>query len=990
MNYPNRKTAIATAVAAVISGPYAHVQAQVDTDAQIEEIVVTGSRIARRDLTAPSPVSVVTAEHIAQTGTVNLEQLLNEMPQIMPGWTNSSNFPGTGTATADLRGLGARRTLVLVNGRRYIPTNGNGTVDLSGIPTALVDRVEVMTGGASAVYGSDAIAGVVNFILDDNYEGFELGGSYDLTSEGDSAVYSTNLKFGTNYSDGKGNITVFAGSTNRDATTQDARPFTAVALDDGQVCDDGNNPSRSGICGDGSDPTAVLVGGGSTGIPASRMSLDSSAIPGTIGDNLNGNPNSIKFDNGAPLAFNDPQDRYNYAPPSYLQVPQKRFITQLFATRELNKRVNVSLEAMYMHNENELSAAPQPRFIGNADNLMFNFAANPYLTDESKAIIGASELITDAARGLPTGDGIIRINSLAHRVTSAGPRLTIRRFDVWRALVGIDGEITENLDYELYYSIGSSSNATRFDNGVDRDRWNQAVNATTDPLTGEPVCIDTSGGCFPVNPFGIDLISPEGTAFVRIGSNLWELYEQQTAGLTFVGNLPDDMSFGAGPIGTAFGLEWREETFRSSPDSAATINNTAVIPTFGEYDVSEAFVEVNIPLLADAPGADYLGLSGAYRHSDYSTVGGVDTWSYGLEWSPSFIPGLRFRGGQHLAVRAPNVIELFGQVRGAGLTIYQDPCDAESGLLQTAEQQQFCNDWGAPTGFVQLNGTVGGAVFSNPDLKAEEADTWTAGLVYQPEFLADYGVAISADYFSIDIENAIALNGGGIDNNITACFFSLDFNDPSCSNVFRERPPGSGDIETLETQLVNVTVKKVEGIDVQAEFSFDLGPGKFDVFVLSTYQFHNGFQATPALPFTECAGKFGVPCGGEIDGTGSPRWRTNTRFTWGTEEYRVSVNWRWLEGMEDARIERVAAFGLDTSDIIASIPAEAVRTDDYNYVDINASWEFNDITTLRIGFDNVFDKDPPLMGDAQIQANTDPGTYDVFGTRVWASFNLRF
>jgi outer membrane receptor protein involved in Fe transport len=410
-------------------------------------------------------------------------------------------------------------------------------------------------------------------------------------------------------------------------------------------------------------------------------------------------------------------------------------------------------------------------------------------------------------------------------------------------------------------------------------------------------------------------------------------------------------------------------------------------PTQGSYDVSEFFVEFNVPLLANVTSTDYLGVNAAYRYSDYSTVGGVDTWRWGIEWSPSFIQGLRFRGGQQRAIRAPNIIELFAPEMGAGLTIYQDPCDAESGLLSTAEQQQFCNDWGAPTGFVQLNGTVSALQNSNPNLKPEEADTWTAGFVYQPGALADHNFAITLDYYNIEIEDAVAPFGGGVDNHITSCFFSLDLNSEFCTPLVRDF---LGEFEPINSQLTNVSLKKVSGIDLQVDFAFDLGPGRMDLFFLGTYQEDNGFQATALLPFLECAGKFGVPCGGEIDGTGSPRLRTNTRFAWSTGPWRVGLNWRWLEGMEDARTVRAVAFGIDPQPIIDTIPAEARFTSDYNYVDIFGSWEWSEIGTVRLGFDNVFDKEPPLMGDAQIQANTEPGTYDVFGRRVWLNFNMSF
>ena len=967
MDFPFKRTPVAAAIAAAFaSAPMSAQETEIVDQQEIEEIVVTGSRIRRTDLTAPSPLSVISAEQIAETGTVTIDSILNEMPQVMPGWTNSSNFPGTGTATVDLRGLGARRTLVLVNGKRYIPTTGDGVVDIAGIPTPLVARIEVMTGGASAVYGSDAIAGVVNFILDDQYEGFELGGSYDLTTDyGDGDIYSINAKFGVNSADDRGNITVFAGYTNRSAIIQGDRPYTEFALDDKVI-----------------DGVPMLVPGGSASTEYSTWQIDRKSRVTVDGVN----PRYITFDNGEARAWNDPQDRYNYAPPSYLQVPQERFQTHLFATHEISQRINVSLEAMYMHHESDTQYAPQPRGIRSRDRMDLHFMDNPFLSDRSKAIMAAGERITDAEQGLPTGDGIARVGWLGHRVSSNGPRRQVRRFDVWRTMFAVDGEINPDWEYEIYYSTGSSSTAERLDNRVDVDKWKQAVNAVTDPATGQPVCLDRSGGCQPVNIWGKDLISKEAIDFVRTAQNFWDIYDQQTAGLTFVGDLPN-ASLEAGPIGVAYGVEWRKEHFRSEPDSNAMIGDANRLPTDGGYDVTEAFAEINIPLLANSPGTDYLAVNGAARLANYSTVGDVSTWKYGFEWSPSFADGLRFRGGQQRSIRAPNVVELFAPEQGAGLTIYQDPCDEGSGLLRNAEQQAFCDAWGAPAGFVQVNGTVSALRNSNANLEPEVADTYTAGFVYQPVALSSNEFALTADYFNIDITDAVAPFGGGVDNNITSCFFSLDLNSEFCSNVIRDF---TGQIDPINSQLTNVSLKKVSGVDLQMDVAFDMGsmPGRMNVFFLSTYQFDNGFQGTEVLPFIECAGKFGVPCGGEIAGTASARWQNNTRFTWRNGAYQVALNWRWIEGMTDARIERVAAFGLPTADIIANIPPEAISTPDYNYVDISGVWQINDSTTLRIGIDNAFAKEPPLMGDAQIQSNTEPGTYDVLGRRLWVNFDF--
>ena len=957
-----KKKAMAVAITATILGGQAAMAQQT-----LEEVVVTGSRIKRTDLTAPSPVAVLDSSQIQISGTVNVEQLLNQMPQIIPGLTSTSNNPGNGEASVDLRGLGAQRTLVLMDGKRMVPTRSDGIVDINSMPTALIDRVEVMTGGASAIYGSDAVAGVVNFILKHDFEGMEVNAQYELTDQGDGDVYTANATFGTNFAGGKGNVTIYANYNKREPVFQGDRGFSTFALQDGT--DTNGNPA--------------LVPGGSSGVPGTRFFLD--ALGGGF---LPGGANSLTWDaNGQSRGWFSPQDLYNYAPDNYLQLPQERLQFNMLSQFEINEHFTAYMDGMFVNHNTPQQLAPTPAFITTYDYAPFNYAVNPFLSAADKALFAQSEAQIDPFFGSNPANGILEYPLFfGRRMAEVGPRVSNDDFNVYRIVAGLKGAINETWDYDIYYSRGTVQWESTLKNDIDKGRFLQALNATG--TAANPVCIDPSNGCVPMNIFAIGGISDAAADFIRLNLNSHAKYVQQVASATVTGSLPGLAP--AGDIGLAGGIEYRQEEFAFTPDHNLEIGNilgfNTAQSTAGDYDVFEFFAETEIPLVKDAAFAKELSANGAFRISDYSTVGNTTTWKAGGEWVP--MDGLRIRGGYNRAVRAPNIGELFlGQANG--FPSYSDPCDPSNGFIASAADQTFCNNWGAPTGYSQPNGQVEGTFGGNPNLSEETADTWTVGAVWTPDFIPNGSLTV--DYYSIEIKDAISVFGGGVENTIFGCFFSQDLTSEFCQHAGRG---ATGNISPVLALNDNVSVLRTDGIDISADYHFEPTdhnisiPGRVDLFFLTTYVLENGYQANASIPFYDCAGTFGSPCGGTLANTAIPQWTTNFRGTWSNGPWSVSLNWRWIDSVDDARIMRAKALGLDAAAVAAGIPVRSY--DSQHYVDISAVYDLQEHVTLSGGIDNLFDNDPPIAGDQQTQANTDPSTYDVLGRTIWAGLKLKW
>ncbi|RME62101.1 MAG: TonB-dependent receptor, partial [Alphaproteobacteria bacterium] len=609
-----------------------------------EEIVVTGSRIPRADLAAASPLTVVEEAQVRFSGNLNIERLLNELPQAMPAATTTSNNPGTGTATVDLRGLGEARTLVLVNGRRHVPTTLDGIVDINQIPAPLVERVEIVTGGASAVYGSDAVSGVVNFIYKDHFEGIEYDASYDISGRGDAGILNTSVTMGGDFAQGRGNVAVHAGYLRRKGLLADKRDFSAQPLGDSAFCFSFSEPSVLEPCGSSRIPSGFLDDLGATFTPDGDINFD--VMFGDPGD-----PND-------PFPFG-----FNYQTGTFLQLPQERFSAVALGHYDLSARITAYGEFSFLQHNTSLQDAPTPADI---TNFHFNYAANPFLSADAKAEFAS---IDDAfGNDLVAGDGVVFLSKMRRRLSEHGNRQTDAEFTAFRLVTGFKGEIATDWRFDLSLNYGRTVNTSVVSNDGSERRFKNGLNAGFDNA-GVIRCLsqlDAAGDfnasldpdCVPINIWGENTLTPEMVAFTRLDGISRVRYQQFIVEGSVLGRLA---TLPAGDMTLAAGASYRDERAKGVQDDATRLGDllgfNAQDNTNGNFDVGEIFAELVIPVIADLPAMQRLDVNAAVRYSDYSTVGSVWTYAGGLSWQP--VSDLHLRGQYQRAVRAPNIFELF-------------------------------------------------------------------------------------------------------------------------------------------------------------------------------------------------------------------------------------------------------------------------------------------------------------------------------------------
>jgi outer membrane receptor protein involved in Fe transport len=1015
--------------------------AQEEGAGQLEEITVTGSRIKKKDFTSNAPVATIGFEQIELTGTVNTESLLNTLPQTVPGLDRTSNNPGNGTATVDLRGLGSNRTLVLINGTRVNPTTSFGTVDINSIPNSLIQNIEVLTGGASAVYGSDAISGVVNFILKDNFEGVNINAGFEQSFEGDAGLYSTDFTIGANVADGRGNVVLNMAYTDREALFQGDRDFSFTALTDN------------------ADATA-LNPGGSTGVP------QTSIFNGGLG-NFAPNTSGIIFDgNGDVREFvteGSVNDYYNYAPVNYIQLPQKRYQGTALGHFDISDRATAYGRFMYTSSIVPQELAPTPAFVTST----FTLDGSPFISDAAQVILSGDDLtrvvspdgdgtwsatsnvgigtrLTRAFDGLdaegepatgfqpylnpddptdptwvpnqcttcnhdtsfvdvmtgtagsitdPQPDGIdddprldttllidadangIADNARAlvrRRLKEVGPRTANSNFTTYQVQAGLKGDLSDSWSYDGYVQVGSVVNSGGQLGNINTGRFQQALLLNLDDQAGgDPngtVCANTANsgstvGCAPVNIFGEGNVSQAGADFIKVAVAASASFDQTIYGANFTGDL-GGLELPGGEIGVAVGFERIENSFDFSPSQDLAAGTIAGFngspPVNGGYTVESFYGEVYLPILSGAPMADLLDLELAYRTSDYSTSGSVEAYKIGASWAP--IPSFRIRGGFNHAVRAPSIGELFSP-QGENFPGATDPCSADG--APDAATAAICVATGLSAGLVgssainlassQVRSISGG----NPNLKPEEADTYTVGFVVQPAALE--GLSLSLDYFNIEILDYITSFGGGAANVLNTCYDATNPNGGAGSafcNVITRR--GDGTIDNVNLLIDNVASQTMVGYDLLGSYDFDMFGGDARLSYVGTFTEESLFTAFEGDPAPiEAAGHYG-----QLVGEPVPEYSHRATFRWSGDRITGQLLWRHV--------------GEVTDDDPGSVyTVETIKG--YDTFDLSGTFRFNDNYWVTAGIDNVADTTPPLLGDNQEQANTYPATYDVFG-----------
>ena len=580
----------------------------------VEEIIVTGSRIGRRDFVSPSPISTIDRAEIEAAPHATLEELMNRMPQILPDFGRTSNNPGDGTARINLRGLGPGRSLVLLNSRRLAPSGSGSAVDMNNIPRALIERVEVITGGASTVYGSDALAGVVNFVTRRDFEGFTLEGLYGVSAEGDADSYDLNAAWGANFASGRGNIVAYAGYFERTEVFASDRALTSQPLEENTQ--------------DGS-----LSESGSPAIPATVIFFPEVPFP-------TGLPGVTFEPDGTPRQVQFPEELYNFQPANYLQVPHTRYTAGILGSFEMSNGFEWYLETGFARNESGQELASVPAFgffLVNSD--------NPVMTPETMQLFEDNYLVAPGLGGIIIG----------RRMLEVGSRHVDDDRDYWRTVLGLRGELGGGWDIEGWVTYTESDEVELLLNDVSRSRLQQSL--LVDPLTGD--CFDPSGGCAAADIFGEGRISAEAADFIRVPTMTNTTKREQMLASVFVRGSPIDTW--AGPFDIATGLEWRSDDASFSADAGLftgdTVGYVGQSSIDGKEEVTEVYAEAIVPVLSELAGGQQLDLEIGGRYSDYRNAGPSETYKVGAMWRPNDSLLVRVMGQR--SVRAPNNEELF-------------------------------------------------------------------------------------------------------------------------------------------------------------------------------------------------------------------------------------------------------------------------------------------------------------------------------------------
>jgi iron complex outermembrane receptor protein len=1012
----SRRHALACAIAAALgTGSFAQAQdAPAPEPADAGEVVVTGSRIARDVTDASTPLAIISAEEIKLSGALNVDKILGDSPQFVQatnGGATANTVPAgsaAGAAYANLRGFGATRSLTLVNGRRYAIFGPEQVTDLNTIPTALIERTEVVTGGSSAVYGSDAITGVINFIMKDDFEGVQIGGQYGFDSSTSTPTYNADLTLGGNFGEGRGNAVVSLNYYKREGFTRNDRGDWAE-LPYGEACVTEASWSDSLIgVANGSNATNCAASGGRMGfvfsgsgdIPNGRFTLTPAqlaasqvqlAAAGLAGMGANG------------FTFNDagttqrlaqrPADDFNLTQYNYLQVPQERWMLNAFTHYEFTEKATGYMEFHFSNNrvDQQLTQAN----IGG--DFLFN-TNNPYLDANMRALLVQLDNAETGTRTLQQGPITYTTTPGDGRaVLTAGRRLVELPFrhnvddhNVWRTAIGVKGDLgnvsdkfLRNLSYDAYYSFARSEDSSRQEGAASRSRYAAALLSVG---TAAPVA----------NIFGQNL-SEAAVNAIKINATNTTNAEQKMLAATIGGEAFD---LPAGAVGFSVGAEYRKAEAEYAPDeylrSGDVIGFNPGLPTAGGVTSKDYFAEVRIPILSDITAIKNLTANGGYRSSDYDLdgVGRVATYLYGLDWRVN--ESIGFRGQFQRAIRAPNIGDLYGGLQLNFQTL-TDPCSSRAAAAnQTAAVRAVCEATGVPaaavfTAGVQPDNIIPTRSGGNVNLQEESSDTRTLGVVFTPEFLPD--LAVTLDYFDIKLDGAISQLGGGAQNTLNLCYLTVqDAASDFCQAVHRNTATGGITVPfSLDVLQANIGALETSGLDLNARYGWDVGWGglagaegsRFDISASWTHT--KEFTVTPmqAVPQNKnrCVGAYGSTCGEPI-----PEFKGVTRVTWTTGPLGVSLRHRFIDSVTTDRYVLPKSAGLTP-------PALTTMTnpkfDAKNYFDLSVTYGFGERAEIHAGVNNVLDTDPPIVAGFGGYGNTFPATYDYAGMTMFVGVTVK-
>jgi outer membrane receptor protein involved in Fe transport len=932
-----------------------------DDDVEVLTAVqVTGSRIQSQAITASSPVAEIQREEFQFAGATRVDDLVNQYPQLQLAFDSQTNNPSTGYATVDLRGLGPQRTLTLVNGHRLPPGPVAQITDISIIPAALISRVDILTGGASAVYGSDAVAGVVNFVLDTEFEGVSINAGYsayqhdndneyvqdqlsrrnfpfeDGDSGFDGASKNVDIAIGGRFADGAGHAMAWLTWRDNDPLFQGQRDYSSCALNAA-----GASTSANGACGgSGTAPIPNFYAANSSTFIAARINPDGSFSRGA----------------GAP---------YNFAPINYYQRPDERFTFGTSIKYEINQHFKPYLETMAINRKDELQIAESGTF----------FLSLPFACDDP--IIGTfcSDLDLD-----PNDPVSIY---LGKRNSEGGPRRQLTEDNTYRFVLGVEGEINDSWSYNASFLRARTSNDTQGFNDFLFSRIESAVR-------GCPA--GSFDGCLPYNIFVPGGVTAEaanalaGVSFNKTNTQLQVLNAYVTG----------DTGFGFGSadgstVQLVAGLESRKEEYNTVSDNDSAAGNfagagAAAPPVSGDTSVTELFIEAAVPVYVGEGLVQSFDLDLGYRLSDYRDSGNENTWKIGFIADAGMV---RVRGGYNKAIRAPSINNLFNPQRTA-LFGGSDPC---AGANPTFTQAQCANTGvsAAQYGNVpanpadQNNQFIGG----NPNVQPEDAETWTLGFVVTPI----ENLQVTLDYYDIFIEDTIAAIGAS-----TILEFCALTGDPFLCDRIQRGP--TGDIWLSSDNFVRNTTDNfgelsARGVDVGVNYSFDALGGRFAASFNGNYNLETEFAPLPGVnedATFDCAGIIDPNCGAT-----QPDWRHIASLRYSRDAYALSLRWRHIGGLDYESSTNGSTLTADRLLCAEGTPVTSGAPcrgnggiGSYNYIDLAGSYSFGQYTEFTLGINNIFDKSPPITGASLALNGNSPGGYDQLGRFIFSSVSVKF
>ncbi|MGN7998164.1 TonB-dependent receptor domain-containing protein [Sphingomonas sp. 22176] len=937
------------------------------------EIVVTGTLIRNPNLTSSSPVNVVGQQELSLRQSNVAEEVLRSLPGVVPSIGSSVNNGNGGSSFVDLRGLGPQRNLVLLNGSRLVPADFNGQVNLNIIPLALVERIDVLTGGATTTYGADAVSGVVNFVTRKDFKGVEVNASEQLAERGDGNVFRVDLTAGANLADGRGNVTLSLGYQKANPVYQGDRAISVAQID-----------SVSG-----------KEAGSGTTVPI-RLNL--------------GDGNGTKQFNPASGTLDPTFALFNFNPYNVFQTPFERYSLYSTGRYEVKDGIEAYAEGLFSKTKVSTIIAPSGTF-GLTYQIPYN---NPYLPAAVRNAACAANGLNAAAcaaAASSTAAPVIGQNTfgatLSRRFVEGGSRTSEYTTQLFQLRAGLRGDITDTINFDLSGSYGESENTSRSTGQGLFSRVQSALLANNTQS-----CANGASDCVPINLFGAaGSITPQMFAYLNIPTSSATKTSLATVRGVVSGDVGVAVPGANDAIGFAIGGEYRRYVAESSSDLSSqtpdeVLGAGAANPdSRGTYNVKEAFAELIAPLVQDKPFFHNLTLELGARYSDYSISGTNWTWKAGGNWEPT--SWLKVRGNYQKAARAPNIGELFSpQVTGLD-NFATDPCQGAA-PVNNAQLRAICIAQGAPASSIgsieaepsaQPNNRTGG----NLRLGVEKATTWTAGVVLNPTFVP--GLTITADYYNIRVRDAISQPSFG--DALNACFLTannpgLNPNNPACTAI--RRNPATGALFGTASAFVPLPYSNsgriwTDGVDLTVNYRRDLNFAKLDLNFSGNWTHSSKFQATPVSVIRECVGYYSNSCGSpgagiNFRGSIQPEFSFNQRTTLSFSRIDLSLLWRYIGKMdyEPLAVQELLNDNNDDTDP----PAQQFRhIKAAHYFDLATRFAATDNFDFTFTVTNLFDRKPPVVGNtigstSFNSGNTYPSTYDALGRRYAVGVKLKF